>query len=221
MVKCPTAPIAQWIERCPPEAEACVRLAVGVHNNPARTKVLLCPIGSFIGYNFWVGEIPTHSETITYLRKGTKRMSMFSTILKVLGFGKDEEDSKESTAPKSSKTTKTRKTTYTRKTGSTSPSARRFRPAKSGEMPMVDVVSKLEAMAAENPEKLDWKVSIVDLLKLLGIDSSYEARKELARELDIDESLMDDSAKMNIWLHKTVMKELAANGGNVPKELLD
>lgn len=86
---------------------------------------------------------------------------------------------------------------------------------------MVDVVSKLESLAAATPEKLDWKVSIVDLLKLLGIDSSSEARKELATELKIPADLMDDSAKMNIWLHKTVLQEIAANGGNVPKNLLD
>ena len=86
---------------------------------------------------------------------------------------------------------------------------------------MVDVVSKLEGMAKANPEKLDWKVSIVDLLKLLGIDSSFDARKEMAQELDIPAELMDDSAKMNIALHKAVLEEIAENGGNVPKELLD
>ncbi len=86
---------------------------------------------------------------------------------------------------------------------------------------MVDVVSKLEELAAANPEKLDWKVSIVDLLKLLGIDSSYDNRKELATELKIPADLMEDSASMNIWLHKTVLQKIAENGGNVPRELLD
>ena len=85
---------------------------------------------------------------------------------------------------------------------------------------MVDVVAKLEAMAKENPEKLDWKVSIVDLLKLLGIDSSLKARKELATELACPAELMDDSAKMNTWLHKTVLKLIAENGGNIPADLL-
>jgi hypothetical protein len=61
----------------------------------------------------------------------------------------------------------------------------------------------------------------VDLLKLLGIDSSYAAREELATELDCPASLMGDSAQMNMWLHQTVLKKIADNGGNVPKELLD
>jgi hypothetical protein len=86
---------------------------------------------------------------------------------------------------------------------------------------MVDVVSKLEHLAAANPQKLDWKVSIVDLLKLLDIDSSYEARKGLATELGCPAEKMGDSAQMNVWLHKTVLQKLADNGGNIPKELLD
>ena len=98
---------------------------------------------------------------------------------------------------------------------STPPSA-----AKPAPMAMVDVVSKLEKMAGDNPG-LDWKVSIVDLLKLLGIDSSLKARKELATELGCPPELMGDSAKMNMWLHKTVLNKIAENGGNIPKELLD
>jgi hypothetical protein len=86
---------------------------------------------------------------------------------------------------------------------------------------MVDVVSKLEHLAATNPQKLDWKVSIVDLLKLLDLDSSFEARKELAVELGCPADKMGDSAQMNTWLHKTVLQKLAENGGNIPKELLD
>jgi hypothetical protein len=86
---------------------------------------------------------------------------------------------------------------------------------------VVDVVAHLEKLAAANPQKLNWKVSIVDLLKLLDIDSSYSARKELATELGCPAELMGDSAKMNMWLHKTVLKKIADNGGNVPKELLD
>jgi len=89
------------------------------------------------------------------------------------------------------------------------------------EVPMVDVVSMLEGWAAANPQKLNWKTSIVDLLKLLEIDSSYGARKELAVELGCPTDLMADSAKMNIWLHKTVLREIAKNGGNVPAELYD
>lgn len=86
---------------------------------------------------------------------------------------------------------------------------------------VVDVVAQLEKLAAASTQKLNWKTSIVDLLKLLGIDSSFAARKELATELGCPANLMGDSAQMNMWLHKTVLKRIADNGGNVPKELLD
>jgi len=88
-------------------------------------------------------------------------------------------------------------------------------------MAPVDVVAQLEQRAAANAQKLNWRTSIVDLLKLLDIDSSLAARKELATELGCPADLMGDSAKMNMWLHKTVLAKIAANGGNVPKELLD
>lgn len=83
----------------------------------------------------------------------------------------------------------------------------------------VDVVAKLEEMG--KGKGLNWKVSIVDLLKLLDLDSSFDARKELAIELGCPTDLMGDSAKMNTWLHKEVLRQIAANGGNIPKELLD
>ena len=86
---------------------------------------------------------------------------------------------------------------------------------------LVDVVAQLEQRAAANTQKLNWRTSIVDLLKLLDIDSSLAARKELATELGCPAELMDDSAKMNMWLHKSVLARIAANGGNVPQELLD
>lgn len=86
---------------------------------------------------------------------------------------------------------------------------------------VVDVVAQLEQLAKSNPQKLNWRVSIVDLLKLLDIDSSFAARKELATELGCPADLMGDSAKMNMWLHKTVLARIAANGGNIPKDLLD
>ena len=86
---------------------------------------------------------------------------------------------------------------------------------------LVDVVAQLEQRAAANPQKLNWRTSIVDLLKLLDIDSSFAARKELATELGCPADLMADSAKMNIWLHKAVLTRIAANGGNVPQDLLD
>jgi hypothetical protein len=86
---------------------------------------------------------------------------------------------------------------------------------------VVDVVAQLEQRAAANPQKLNWRTSIVDLLKLLDIDSSFAARKELAVELGCPPELMGDSAQMNMWLHKTVLARIAANGGNVPQDLLD
>ncbi|MEO7319401.1 MAG: DUF3597 domain-containing protein [Chthoniobacteraceae bacterium] len=86
--------------------------------------------------------------------------------------------------------------------------------------PPVDVAAILNDLAAKNSEKLDWKKSIVDLLKLVGMDSSLSARKELATELQYSGD-QSDSATMNVWLHKEVLKKLAANGGKVPRELLD
>ncbi|MGF1613146.1 MAG: DUF3597 domain-containing protein [Gammaproteobacteria bacterium] len=87
-------------------------------------------------------------------------------------------------------------------------------------MSQVDVVSKLEGLAASHAEQLNWKTSIVDLLKVLGLESSLSARKELAIELGCPASMMGDSAQMNVWLHKTIMQKLAENGGNIPQELL-
>jgi len=91
--------------------------------------------------------------------------------------------------------------------------------AAAGSTPVVDVAAVLNELAAKNPEKLDWKRSIVDLMKLIGMDSSLAARKELAVDLHYtgDQS---DSASMNIWLHKEVLKKLSENGGKVPQELL-
>ena len=83
----------------------------------------------------------------------------------------------------------------------------------------VDVAAILDGLAAKNPEKLDWKKSIVDLMKLVGMDSSFGARKELAKELHYTGD-PNDSASMNIWLHKQVLSKIAENGGNVPAELL-
>ncbi|MDL1875357.1 DUF3597 domain-containing protein [Cytophagia bacterium CHB2] len=124
-------------------------------------------------------------------------MSLFSKILEKLGFGKPAAE-----------------TTSAAPTATTTPQA----PAA---ISVVDVMSKLEGLAAANPQKLNWKVSIVDLLKLLGLDSSFTARKELATELGCPPEKMGDSAQMNMWLHKTVLQKLADNGGNIPKELLD
>jgi len=82
----------------------------------------------------------------------------------------------------------------------------------------VDVEAVLDALDEKNPQELDWRHSIVDLMKLLGLDSSHAARKELAKELHYSGDLQD-SAAMNIWLHAQVMKKLAENGGKVPDDL--
>ncbi len=85
-------------------------------------------------------------------------------------------------------------------------------------MTNVDVEAVMNNLAAQNPEKLDWRKSIVDLMKLLKLDSSITARKELARELSYSGDT-NDSASMNIWLHQQVMQKLADNGGKVPESL--
>jgi hypothetical protein len=131
-------------------------------------------------------------------------MGLFSQILEKLGFSQREEPSKPAPAPTPTPTAK----------------------EPPVEIPpvvaisVVDVVAKLENLAASNPQKLNWKTSIVDLLKLLSLDSSFEARKGLAVELGCPQDRMGDSAQMNMWLHKTVLQKLADNGGNIPKELL-
>ena len=85
-------------------------------------------------------------------------------------------------------------------------------------MKEVDVEAVLTQMQASHGEQLNWRTSIVDLMKLLGLDSSLSARKELASELHYTGNT-EDSASMNIWLHKQVMQKLAENGGKVPDEL--
>jgi 3-oxoacyl-ACP reductase-like protein len=102
---------------------------------------------------------------------------------------------------------------------SAGPAASQPRPAPAAPEP-VDVEAVLKRMAADNKQQLNWQTSIVDLMKLLGMDSSLENRKELARELGYTGDT-SDSAAMNIWLHKRVMKELAAHGGKVPANMLD
>jgi hypothetical protein len=140
-------------------------------------------------------------------------MALFSKILGKLGIG--ENGSAASAADP-------------RKTGlkvdtSSAPAAPGSSSSRSAQATMteVDVVAQLEQKAAAHPEKLNWRTSIVDLLKLLDIDSSLSARKELAKELNAPRELKDGSAEMNTWLHKTVLQRIAANGGNVPRELLD
>lgn len=85
-------------------------------------------------------------------------------------------------------------------------------------MEPVDVAAIVDKAAASKKEKLAWRTSIVDLMKALDLDSSLGARKELAKELNYTGD-MNDSAKMNIWLHKQIMDKLAANGGKVPDDI--
>jgi hypothetical protein len=128
-------------------------------------------------------------------------MSLFGKILEKLGF--DRPKAQAAPAPRAAVT----------------PPSLQATPQAPVAIPVVDVVAKLEKLAASHQEKLNWKVSIVDLLKLLGLDSSYAARKELATELGCPADKMGESASMNMWLHKTVLQKIAENGGNVPKQL--
>ena len=89
---------------------------------------------------------------------------------------------------------------------------------QAGAMPTVDVEAVLIGLASKGGDSLNWRSSIVDLMKLLNLDSSLAARKELAKELKYTGDV-NDSASMNIWLHKQVMQKLAANGGKVPADL--
>jgi hypothetical protein len=97
--------------------------------------------------------------------------------------------------------------------GAAAPSAGSAAPAQS-----VDVAPILDKAVAAKGEKLEWRTSIVDLMKALDIDSSLGARKELAKELGYSGDT-NDSATMNVWLHKQVMTKLAANGGKLPPEI--
>lgn len=126
-------------------------------------------------------------------------MGIFSSIMAKLGFGDDKKEEVVAAAPAAVETA-----------AAPAPVA----------ISAVDVVAKMEALAGAHAEKLNWKTSIVDLLKLLGLDSSLAVRKELAAELGCPAEKMGDSAQMNMWLHKTVLQKLAANGGNIPADLL-
>ena len=133
-------------------------------------------------------------------------MSLFGTILSKLGVG--NATSRPSPTPQ-------RMPPTSASPPPPPPAATRPEPAAP-----VDIAALLEQRAAANPQKLNWRTSIVDLLKLLDMDSSITARKALAAELQCPPELMGDSAKMNTWLHKTVLAQVAANGGKVPQDLL-
>ena len=132
-------------------------------------------------------------------------MSLFGTILSKLGMGSATAAPQRTPPPPASP-----------EPASPEPTGAPSRPAAA----TVDIAAQLEQRAAANPQKLNWRTSIVDLLKLLDMDSSIAARKALAAELGCPADLMGDSAKMNTWLHKTVLARVAANGGKVPQELL-
>jgi len=85
--------------------------------------------------------------------------------------------------------------------------------------PLVDIEAVLQEKAAKFPQKLNWRTSIVDLMKLVGMDSSLTERQKLAQELGYTGN-MQDSGSMNVWLHKRVLQKLAENGGKVPADLL-
>ncbi len=135
-------------------------------------------------------------------------MSLFGKILEKLGLNRPAQAEPVPQVPPVEKT-------------GPAPQAAPAAPPAPTPIAVVDVVAQLEKLAASNAQKLNWKVSIVDLLKLLGLESSFAARKELAVELGCPSEKMGDSAQMNMWLHKTVLQKLADNGGNIPKELLD
>jgi hypothetical protein len=140
-------------------------------------------------------------------------MSILSNILQKLGIQKP---AKPTTSPSVAPSTPRPPIVKATAGGKATP-APSARPAA---IPVVDVMTKLDNLAGDK-SGLDWKVSIVDLLKLLGMDSSFDARKELATELNCPADFMKDSAKMNTWLHKTVLRKIAENGGNIPQSLLN
>jgi hypothetical protein len=160
-------------------------------------------------------------------------MGFFNKILEKLGLKKDEPAApvkpaastiKPMTAPPVAKPTVATpvaqpKPAVTAQSNYEPKTSEPVKPAAPTAISEVDVVKHLEQLSLG--KGLDWKVSIVDLLKLLDIDSSREARNELATELGCPADLMHDSAKMNVWLHKTVLKKIAENGGNIPSNLLD
>jgi hypothetical protein len=104
-------------------------------------------------------------------------------------------------------------------TGAAAPAAPTAAPAPAA-MDQVDVEAILNSKLQASGQQLNWRTSIVDLLKLLDLDSSLQSRKELAAELHYTGDT-SDSASMNIWLHRQVMNKLAANGGKVPADLKD
>lgn len=148
-------------------------------------------------------------------------MGLFNTILQKLGFMKDKaveavagETAAAAEAPAAPAEAAPVEAAAVETVAAAAPAAADAPPET------VDVVAVCEALAAKNPQKLNWRTSIVDLMKLLGMDSSLANRKELAKELGCPGNLIGgDYSQMNVWLIKAVMKKLAENGGKVPEEL--
>lgn len=145
-------------------------------------------------------------------------MSLFSKILSKLGFG--ENKAAASTPAPTAAPAAPKPAAATAAQPASVPAAAPVSAPAKPKMSQVDVVSKLEQLASANPEKLNWRVSIVDLMKLLDMDSSLASRKDLAIELGYPRDQTEDSAQMNMWLHQTVLRKLSENGGNIPPELL-
>jgi len=150
-------------------------------------------------------------------------MGMFSGIMEKLGFNKSAQQAAAASltagSPQGAPPGAAPAAPTASPTASTPPPTTTAQPAPTA-MSTVDVMGQLEKLAASNPQKLNWRTSIVDMLKLLGMDSSLTARKNLAVELGCPADKLADSAQMNTWLHRQVLEKLAANGGNVPKDLL-
>jgi hypothetical protein len=163
----------------------------------------------------WAGTVPRSHEEM--------RMGFFSKILDKLGFDNKDNKTQAPARPPTATVGAGPATPSAGTPASTPATAPAAAPATAAPRAasQVDVAAQLEQKAAASGQKLNWRTSIVDLLKLLDIDSSLQARKELATELGCPPELMADSAKMNTWLQKAVMQKLAANGGKVPAELLD
>jgi hypothetical protein len=161
-------------------------------------------------------------------------MSVFGRILEKLGLRKDAARSQTASPGQTGAGTPASRqpgggaAASQRQSGPTSSAAPASRPAapppppaRPAAMSEVDVAARLEKLAELNPQPLNWRTSIVDLMKLLGMESSLSERKELAAELGYPTNQMDDTARMNVWLHKQVLRKIAENGGKVPQDLLD
>jgi hypothetical protein len=147
-------------------------------------------------------------------------MSIFNTILQKLGIQKPDTPVAPPPAAKPAAAPQRDDPATIGQGAPGRPTAINYIPPKPAAMPMVDVVSKLDGLAKASPIKLNWKLSINDLMALLGMDHSPDAIKELAVELGCPATEMGDSYKRNVWTHKALLQKIAENGGNIPQNLL-